>query len=321
MGTSYESYDVAFQPWMEDYQRRLLASTEELVGEPYEQYAGEELAGFTPDQLKAFELTRDGLGAYEPYLTESAEWARGGAGVFADATPEVQDLYRSGIAAFDPSTQVTEYMNPYQQEVTAKALEELNRQYGIKGREAAAQTAKAGAFGGARHGVMEAELGRGQAQAQAGMIAEDYARNYNQALAASTAAHEALQARRMKAGAGIAGLAETQAGLMGKTSTQLANLANLGQQYLKGDISALSQSGSIQQAHTQKGLDIDKAKFVEAQMQPYQRLGYMRDTLFKVPTAQSRFLTKTEPDKSVGAQIIGTGLSVGKAGEKYGWWD
>ena len=309
-------------PWLEDYQRRLLASTETLTDKPYEQYSGQEVAGFSADQLKSFDLARQGIGSYEPYLAESGVYARGAPATFGAAIPETQALYRGSVGAFDPATQIQPYMDPYQQQVTDQAMQELNRQFAMKQNELAAGAASSGAFGGARHGVAQAELGRGQAQAQAQMLAQDYSRNYNQALQAAQGAFESQQARQMGAGQGLAGLAQTESGLMQKASEQMAGLGGLGQQYRSGDISQLSQSGAIQQSQLQKGLDIDRQKFTEAQMQPYQRIGAMSDILRGVPSTQSSLTATTAPGPNRWAQGIG-GLSAiaGLGGsEGFGWW-
>lgn len=320
--STYSEQVVRQAPWLEDYQRRLLASTEELVDQPYEQYSGAEIAGFSQDQLKSFDLARQGIGAYEPYLEESGAYARAAPATFGSSVPETQGMYRSSVGAFDPSTQVQPYMDPYQRQVTDQSLQELNRQFAMKQNELAAGAAQSGAFGGARHGVAEAELGRGQAQAQAQMLSQDYSRNYNQALQAAQGNFEKQQANQLRAGAGLSDLAQTQSGLMQKASEQVAGLGGLEQGYRSGDVSQLSQSGSIQQSQLQKGIDIDRQRFTEAQMQPYQRIGAMSDILQGVPSTQSTLTASTAPSASSWAQGIG-GLSAiaGLGGsEGFGWW-
>jgi len=309
-------------PWLEDYQRRLLASTETLTGKPYTAYTGSELAGLSADQLKAFSLARTGIGAYAPYLEESAGYARAAPSIFGAGAPEVQDLYRATTGAFDPSTQISPYMSEYQQAVTDEALKELNRQNAMQQSNLAASAAKAGAFGGARHGVAEAELGRGLSQAQAQMIAQDRARNYMQAQQAAMGAYEAQQGRRMGAGQGLAGLTGEQAGLLQQASAQTAGLGGLYQQYGAGDVSLMSQSGALQQQQLQKGLDIDKQNFVESQMQPYQRMSFMSDILRGVPSTQSTLTAESAPGPSKWAQGVGGLAAIAGIGGKegFGWW-
>jgi hypothetical protein len=62
--------------------------------------------------------------------------------------------------AYDPQSYQA-FMNPYQQEVIDKYTQEMQRQFGISGQNRAAQAIGAGAFGGGRQGVLEAEAQRG----------------------------------------------------------------------------------------------------------------------------------------------------------------
>jgi len=309
-------------PFLEDYQRRLLASTQTLTDEPYSQYGGAQQAGFSADQLASFDLARQGIGAYAPYLAESGVYARAAPTTFGAAAPEVQNLYRQSTAAYDPSKDTAAYMNPYQQAVTQEALKELNRQNQMQQNQVAAQAVKGGAFGGSRYGVQQAELGRGLAQAQAQMLAADYAQNYNQALAAGMQAHEAEAARQANAGAGLGNLASTGAGLLQQASSQMAGLGGLGQQYNAADVSMLSQSGALQQQQQQTALDIAKQQFTEAQMQPYQRMAFMSDILRGVPSTQSSLTASTAPGPSAAAQGIGAMSAIAGMGgsEGFGWW-
>jgi hypothetical protein len=310
-------------PFLEDYQRRLLASTQTLTDQPYQQYGGAQLAGFSADQLASFDLARQGIGSYAPFLAESGVYARSAPAMYAPAAGEAQNLYRQSTAAqFNPATDIAPYMNPYQQAVTQEALKELNRQNQIQQQQVAAQASKAGAFGGGRYGVQQAELGRNLAQAQAQMLASDYAANYNQALQAAQGAFESAQQRRQQAATGIAGLGSTGAGLMQQASSQMAGLGGLTQQYGAADVSMLSQSGALQQGQMQKALDVDYQKFLEAQMQPYQRMAFMSDILRGVPSTQSALTATTAPGASPLAQGIGAASAIAGMGgsEGFGWW-
>ena len=82
---------------------------------------GQQVAGFTPTQTGAMNLASQGIGAYQPYLdaAQAAQTAAlGTAGAGTQALSSMQ---------FDPS-QVQQYMNPYQQNVTQDALKEMDRQ-------------------------------------------------------------------------------------------------------------------------------------------------------------------------------------------------
>jgi hypothetical protein len=80
------------QPYLEDANRRLLASVQGgegiqgLIDTPYENYnelaaAGAttpRLAPFSQDQMQAFDLARQGVGAYQPYIDQASQTALSG---------------------------------------------------------------------------------------------------------------------------------------------------------------------------------------------------------------------------------------------------
>lgn len=319
----YQEQVTRQAPFLEDYQRRLLASTQTLTDQPYAQYSGQQLAGFSEDQLASFDLARQGIGSYAPYLAESGVYARSAPAMFAPAATEAQKLYQASAAdQFDPSTDISPYMNPYQQAVTNEALKELNRQNAMQQNQVAAQAQKAGAFGGSRFGVQQAELGRNLAQAQAQMLASDYAQNYNQARQAAQQAFESEQQRRQQAATGLTNVGSTGAGLMQQASSQMAGLGGLTQQYGAADVGLLSQSGALQQQQQQAALDVDYNKFLEAQMQPYQRMAFMSDILRGVPSTQSSLTATSAPGPSAAAQGIGAMSAIAGMGgqDGFGWW-
>ena len=72
----------------------------------------------------------------------------------------------------------------------------------------------------------------------------------------------------------------------------------------------------------QKALDVDYTKFLEAQMQPYQRMAFMSDILRGVPSTQSALTATTAPGASPAAQGIGAMSAIAGMGgsEGFGWW-
>jgi hypothetical protein len=90
-----------------------------------------------------------GLGALE----QQGMTAAGTTGIGA---PTVQQGISqvTGAAAPIGASQISQYLNPYQSYVT----DEIARQAGIMGNQLSAQAVNAGAFGGGREGVQQAEL-------------------------------------------------------------------------------------------------------------------------------------------------------------------
>ena len=181
---------------------------------------------------------RDAAEASRDIRTSGLESVEGAAGL---ATA----LSMGGAGAYDPRS-AQAYMNPYQEEVTRKAIEEMSRQAGIQQQSLSAQAVKAGAFGGSREGVQRAELGRNLADVQSKRILEDYYANYSQAQNAAMKAFQDQQSRQQNsattalgAGQAIGAQATSAAGqelaggqALGTQSTNLAGQTLTGGQAL-----------------------------------------------------------------------------------------
>ena len=157
-------------PFIEERAEQLLASTfgvplapgetppARLPGETEEEYllrlrglAGipqavpaQQIAPLTQAQETAVAKAQEGLGVYQPFLDAASTTVGAGLGAIG-----------AGVQQLDPS-QVSTFMDPYQQQVTQEALRELDRQAAMQGQRTAAEAVAAGAFGGSRFGVREA---------------------------------------------------------------------------------------------------------------------------------------------------------------------
>lgn len=197
----------------------------------------------------------------------AAEQAAMGAAAPGQAAVQ-QGLTALGGAAqaYDP-TQVTQFMDPYQQQVIDAAMQQIERQGDVARQRAAAQAVGAGAFGSTREGVQRAELERGLAEQKGQAIAGLLSQGYQQAQAAAQQAFEQQQARQMQQ-AGQYGALGTQATGLGLQQAQaLQGIGGLyGQQALQqaqlgqSGVSTLGQLGSqqAQQAASEMGLGMQK---------------------------------------------------------------
>jgi hypothetical protein len=194
-----------------------------------------------------------------------------------------------GIGAFTGAQQtaaagpnINQFLNPYQSYVT----NEIGRQGQIAQNQLAASAIDAGAFGGGRQGVQQAELQKrtleamGQAQAQGFQTA--------------------------------AGLAAQQQGL--QTSTQLAagqGLGQLGAQQQAmslADINAQMQAGAVQRGIGQQALEAQRQTELQRAYEPYQRVEFLKGIMTNLPTTQSSVTATTAPGSNPLAQAAGTGL-------------
>ena len=187
------------------------AAAQPLMGTAAEKYGNiSDIAG------KGVSTTAAGAAAAQPLLTSAAEQY----GNLSSYGSEAQRLAAAGAAGFDPAS-VSQYMDPYQKQVISNAMDEMRRQSDISQQAAAAQAVRAGAFGGSRFGVQQAELARNLAQAQNQKIAELMSQGYTQAQATALTAFENEQRRKQME----ASTALSAGELAGKGAQGIASLA------------------------------------------------------------------------------------------------
>jgi hypothetical protein len=267
--TTTQEYVQREPEWMEALRRALIGDVKDLAKNAPQNMPEYQVAGLSPEQINAIKMAKEGIGAYKPYIDKANEL-----------------MTQAGTAKYDPNA-VTEYMNPYQKEVTQNAIAEMNRQAAIQQQGVSAQAAKAGAFGGSRFGVQQAELGRNLADVQSSRIMQDYSQNYSQAQQAAMNAFNNQQARAYQSGTGLASLGQEASALN------------------QGDASFQYNIGGNLQAQNQKLLDAQRMNQQMYNMEPYQRMSYYADILNKTPSGQIGYTQTTQPSASPFSQIAG----------------
>ncbi len=276
-----------------------------------QQIPGYEFAGFTPEQQQAFGLASQNVGSYAPALQQ----AMGSTGLAGGAFTGGIGQALGATQAYDPSS-AQAFMDPYQQQVTNQALAEYDRQAQIAQQGLASQAQKVGAFGGSRMGVQEAELGKNLADIKSRRIFEDLSRNFQQAQGAAMGAQESQQRRQLQAGQllgqagqGLASLGKTQAGL-----------GALGQQLGQADIQSLLGVGGMQQQLGQAQMEAKRQQQIQAQQEPFRRLGFASDILRGTPSSSIQYTQ--QPPTNPYAQALGLGIAglgaLGQFGQGFG---
>ena len=306
-----------------------------FTGEPlgvkgYEKYPGERTALFQDLQKKAF-TGAEGLG-YSPYSTGAAAGLQGlaqqaGQTSFAPSTLDYKDVQSQqfGQQAAD------QYMSPYMQSVVGIQQREAQRQADITGTQRNAQATQAGAFGGNRQAIMDAEAARnlaiqkGDIQAQGlqsayGQAQQQYNADQAQRMQAALANQTAYQQKQQlgeqskQFGAGL-GLQGLQAGMQG-----YQNLGNIGQNLYGQNISNINtqaQLGSQQQQQIQNILNQRQQDFIEEKQDPFQKLSYMSNTLRGVPLSQGAQTVYQQPPSML-SQVAGAGLTLAGMSNLFG---
>jgi len=258
--------------WAGPYVTNMLAKGEALSTQPYAAYQGPLTAG-------ASELQQQGFGnAANLAVPTSIGTAAQTAGTIA-GTPQTTSFTAPGTAAA--------YMSPYQQNVVDIQQREAQRTADIASTQRGANAAQAGAFGGSRQAIMDAEAARNLA-IQKGDI---------QATGLQSAFKSAQDQFNAEQNAALAGktlnlnAAQTQ-GTLG-AAQNAAGLANL---------QAQLTAGGQQRDITSQGVAAEKAAFEEERANPYKMVQYQQSLLQGLPlAAQSYSITNNPYTAAAGA--------------------
>ena len=251
-----------------------------------------EVAGLSPQQQAAIQRAEAGLGVYQPFLESASQSIGAGLGAISSAQQML-----------DPS-QVSTFMDPYQQQVTQEALAELDRQAQMQSQATAAQAIGAGAFGGSRFGVREAEEARNLAQVKSQRIFEDLSRNFLQAQQAQARTAQQLGAiggQTLQAAQAQAGLGQLGQQLGGEDINRLLGLGQLTQQF--GFMDPTTQAFVPGQAQ----IEAARATTLAEQKEPFERVAFASDILRGVPSSQITY--SQTPSPSLLQQVAGLGIA------------
>lgn len=283
-----KSTEVNLPSYIAPYAGRMLDRFEGLSQEEYTPYSGARVADFNQDQQAAFERYRQ--------MNPNTPQQQQGAGIVGQAA---QQLLDRGNQRFDQG-QADFYMSPYQQSVTdiqkREAMNDYNKQLPVM----AAQAQKAGAFGGDRQFILQAEAQKNMNQ----QLQDIQQRGLQSAFTNAQGQFNADQNRMGTSLTGAAGAGNT--------------LAGIGQQGFQNQL-AVNQGimgiGNQQQALDQKGLDVGYQNFQDQRNHPYQQAQFMQAGYNGLPMTMSNTATTSAPSMTnqlIGNMTAGYGLGAYK---------
>ena len=306
--TSIPSYA---QPYVENMLGQTAALTD-INQNPYQQYSGQRLAGFTPMQTQAFSRISDQQVA--PQIGQATQQAQGLAPAALGYGAQGLGIGQMGVgageayrrAATTPSD-IQAYMSPYMQNVVDYQKQQAIRDFQKEAPRMQAQAVGQGAFGGNRLALQQSEANRALQNQLAGI----------QATGTQDAFKQAQQAQQFGSELGLRGLGVglqgVSAGLQGVSgAAQGAGLlGNLGQTQFGQETSitdAQLRAGALQQALQQQALDVGYQDFLKERNYPYQQLAFQSDMFRGLPLSQSAAQVYTAPP-SMASQIGGLGMT------------
>lgn len=255
-------------PWAGDYITNYLGKAKALSETPYEAYKGPLTAGPSDLQNKTFQgianlafptnygQSFSSTGAYQPPPMNMGAYQQQpigtgqqpGTSAGLNGLPDSND--NAGIGGLmggtsqQPQGIASQYMNPYLQSVLTPQMAELRRQNDITNMQTNAKLAGAGAFGGGRQAIMNAENNRNLMQEMNKTVGQGYASAYD----------KAMQQFNTEQG-------------------QSKDLINL-----------MGNAGAQQRGITSEGIAADKAEFEAQRQFPFQQVQFQRDMISGLPT-------------------------------------
>jgi len=222
--------DTALASYVGPYVTNMLGRGAALADSPYTPYEGQLTAGTSPLQQQAFQglanlvVPTEEAGAYKP-----------------------QSFIDEGVAQ--------QYMNPYLQAALNPQLEEARRQADISAMQNRGRLTRAGAFGGSRQAIMDAEADRNLQQNLASITGQGYATAYDRA--ANLFSDEQNRKRQ---------------------GQQDVN------QYIQNVLEAQAAGGAQQRGIESEGIAADIRQFETERDFPYQQLKFQQGLLSGLPT-------------------------------------
>ena len=262
--------------WAGPYVTNMLGQGQALANMPYTAYMGPLTAGESPLQTGAFKTA---AGLTTPTSIGTAASTAG------DIATKAQGLTYTPSTTTFGKDQAAAYMNPYLESALKPQLEEARRQSQITQQQNAAKMTQAGAFGGGRQAILDAETQRALGTNLANITGQGYSTAYDKAMAQFNA-DQARKAQEAQFGATY-GLQGLQTGLQGAqiqgalgTQEQQAGINNLNAQLT---------AGAQQRGIESEGIAADKAQFEEARANPYKMVQFQQSLLQGLPLAAQSY--------------------------------
>lgn len=232
------------------------------------------VAGIDPLLTQAGNVASNIATSAQGQFANAANYMANVSGSMANAS----QLANASTAAYDPQAYKA-FMDPYQQEVIDKYAQEMQRQFDISQQRRASDAIGAGAFGGGREGVYQAEGLRGFQEQLGSGIAGLLSKGYGQAQQMA----QTNFADRMKRLQGASGL-ELAGGELGLgTGTAFGDLGSVQAATLANTAATLGNLGVTGQQQQQDIYNLQLQNQMNQFKQPYEQLNFMSGILSGIP--------------------------------------
>lgn len=289
--TTYGSKTENIPQFMSDYTQGLIARANAVAAEPYQQYGGPRVAGFTDDTRNAFALTRQAANSYQGPLAQALGLTEGAVAPGQSGLSQAQPYLAQAGRTFD-SGAAQQYMDPFIGNVIDRAKLEATRNYTenilptLEGK-----FTSAGQYGSS---AMAREANRAARDLTEG-LQSNAAAQLSGAFTQAGNLFGADQARQL-------GVAQTTGQLAGQeqaaklqAAQQLGALGQAQQAMGLQGAAALDTIGQLQQQQTQRNLDTAYQDFLRQTNYPRETIDWMSSVIRGLPAPVSTQTTQTGP--------------------------
>ena len=234
--------ESALSNYVGPYVTDMLGKGQAIAGQGYDAYGGPLTAGESDLQNKAF----TGL---------------------AGLTVPTDEMGTFNPTSFNDTGVANKYMNPYLMEALNPSIDAARREAEIQRVAQAGRLTKAGAFGGSRQALMEAEGNRGLLDRIADITGKGYASAYDKAL-----------------------------GQYNVEQNREATAQDAINQYGLGTLIKQADVGAAERGIESEGIAEDRAQFEEERDYPYKAIQFMQSLLQGLPLATQSYTYQDESD-------------------------
>lgn len=364
--TTTQISEVKLPAWVEKASESNYELAKQIADKPLVQYQGAQVADTSNMTSQAYGLLSKNIGSNDAFYKEAADALAASKGLIGESVGANDALYNKATGLVDKSTgvlagipgatgdlyskaesaldraagplDIERFLNPYIDEVENKALSSLDRSREMALMSNSDKAAAANAFGGSRHGVVDAITNSESIRDAGDLSARLRAAGFDTATSTALAEQAGLrdtaagytstagnmtqgmlgQAAGFRDGAGNlldqAGTRTSevlgQAGGLRDTASGILDTAGSRQDSMMKDFSSLLTAGGMEQAQRQRLIDADMGKFNEAKNYDLEGLNTRLSALGMSPYGKSENTTKTTQGGSSGTDWASTGLGI-----------
>jgi hypothetical protein len=289
--TTYGTQTSDIPQFMSDYTQGLISRANAVAAEPYQQYGGPRVAGFTPDTQNAFNQTRQAANAYQGPLAQALGLTEQATAPGQSGLAQAQPYLNQAAGNFTPQA-AQQYMDPYVGNVINRASLEANRNYnenilpGLTNKFTAA-----GQYGSS---AMAREANRAARDLTEG-LQSNAASQLSGAYSQAGNLFNADQARQLGVAQTTGQLAGQQQGALLQGGAQMGALGQAQQQLGLQGAAALDTIGQEQQGQQQKNLNVAYEDFQNQTNYPRSTIDWMSSVIRGLPAPVSTTSTQTGP--------------------------